>query len=288
MSTVLITGGTGSLGQELVRQLIPDDRIFKVIVFSRDEHKQEKMKSQFTSNKLRFFIGDVRDKDRLILAMLHVKYVIHTAALKIVPSSEYNPSEYIATNINGSQNVATAAYFSGVDHVLAISTDKAARPVNLYGATKLCMEKLMLASNNMLPFTRYNIVRYGNVANANGSVIPIFKQCYDEGKPFPITDPNMTRYWIELEEAAKFVISILLDMNDSGKIYIPDMPSFKIIDLAEAFRDKDGKHPGIKYIGIREGEKLHEQIDEERSSDRNDKWLDVNSLRGKLKKLNIP
>lgn len=279
---VLITGGTGSLGQELVKQLLRDERYTKIIVFSRDEHKQEAMKLKFKSDRLRFFIGDVRDLERLRLALFDVTYIIHTAALKIVPSGEYNPTEYILTNIIGTQNVIRAAYERGVKNVLAISTDKAVRPINLYGATKLCMEKLVLAANNMLPFTRYNIIRYGNVANANGSVIPIFKKCYDEGNPFPVTDANMTRYWIELSEAAKFVLDKIDTYTDAGKIYIPNMPSFKVIGLAEAFTDKEGKHPGVKYIGIRDGEKLHEQIDENRSSDRNEKWLSVKQLRKKL------
>ena len=280
MTTVLITGGTGSLGQELVKQLIPEIDILKIIVFSRDEHKQEQMKAKSKSHKLRYFVGDIRDLDRLRLAFRNVAYVIHTAALKIVPSGEYNPTEYINTNILGTQNVIRAAYECAVPVVTAISTDKAVRPVNLYGATKLCMEKLMLAANNMLPFTSYNIVRYGNVANANGSVIPVFKHHYELGKPLPVTHHQMTRYWIELEEAARFVID-KMGVSEQGKIFIPDMPSFKVTSLAQAFGSV-GNWPVLKYIGIREGEKLHEQIDEDRSSDRNDIWLDVDQLRRKL------
>lgn len=286
MTNILITGGTGSLGQELVGQLLEKDDYEKIVVLSRDDHKQELMKSKFNSDRLRFFIGDVRDRNRLITAFRDVNYVIHTAALKVVPSGEYNPTEYIATNIIGSQNVVEAADLCGIEKVIAISTDKAVNPINLYGATKLCMEKLVLAANNMLPRVRYSIVRYGNVANANGSVIPIFKKAYETNAQFPITHNLMTRFWIELDVAASYVLNCL-ELTEGGETWIPTMPSFNIMDLAQAFVGKN-RVPDIKYIGVRDGEKLHEQITHNKFSNSDDQiFLSVKQLRNKLIKMEV-
>lgn len=289
MTTILITGGTGSLGNELVSQLLKKKEYKKIIIFSRDEHKQAEMASRFKSDKLRFFIGDIRDIDRLMLAMRGVHQVIHAAALKIVPASEYNPTEYIKTNVLGSENVVRATFLNGVENVIAVSTDKAVAPVNLYGATKLCMEKLFLSANNMLPKTYFNVVRYGNVANSNGSVIPVFKKYYDSKKLFPVTDTRMTRYWIELPEAAKYVIDNI-NTGARGKVFIPRMPSFMVVDVAKAFYTEEylgAADPSCLWniTGIRPGEKLHEQIDENTYSHKNDKWLEVKDLRKKLKQL---
>jgi UDP-N-acetylglucosamine 4,6-dehydratase len=287
MSSILITGGTGSLGRALVEKLINDDRYFRVVVFSRDEHKQAQMAEEYKSPKLRFFIGDVRDYDRLKLAMSGICEVVHAAALKVVPSGEYNPTEYIMTNVIGTMNVLRACALSGVPAVITVSTDKAVAPVNLYGATKLCAERLALAANNMFPGLNSSVVRYGNVANANGSIIPIFKRQYNNGDHFTLTDCRMTRFWIELDEAADFVMSSMYKA-DEKKVFVPSMPSFYIKDLADAFLgDKKRGLNHIKIIGIREGEKLHEQLDENTFSNRNDVWLNVRQLRQKLQELNV-
>lgn len=301
MSDILITGGTGSFGQAFVKSLIGSN-YERIVVYSRDEHKQERMKSELNSDQVRYFIGDVRDKDRLRLATRGCWDIVHAAALKIVPSGEYNPMEYIKTNILGSQNIIDICleneHMGSPRKVIFISTDKAVNPVNLYGATKLCMEKLALASNNLTTqygATRalFGVCRYGNVANSNGSVIKVFEKQYKLNLPFTITDPNMTRFWIELEEAVEFVKNSLNNMynrfmSDEGKggLFIPDMPSFKIMDLAKAFRPNLTKHD-INYLGIREGEKLHEQLDEKRFSNTNDKWLSSADIKTKLNKFGV-
>lgn len=283
---ILITGGTGSLGQALTRKLLTDEKYYgKIMIYSRDEHKQEKMAREFKEldkdGRLRFFIGDIRDKDRLMLAVSQACYIIHAAALKVVPTAEYNPFEYIKTNVIGSQNLIDCCLqynnLIGQRKILAISTDKAVSPINLYGATKLCMEKAMLAANNIHGEygPRFSIARYGNVANSNGSVIPVFANKYRKREMFDVTDSRMTRFWIELDEAVDFVLGKLFIMQGK-EVFIPDMPSFKIVDLVEAF--------GCKYriVGIREGEKVHEQIDENKFSNTNKWWLSEEVLRHKL------
>lgn len=294
--SILITGGSGSLGKTLVKKLI-GSRYDRIVVYSRSEHEHERMHAELKSDQVRYFIGDVRDKDRLRLAMRGCWSIIHAAALKVVPSGEYNPMEHIKTNILGSQNVIDIALENiyGTKKVLFISTDKAVNPINLYGATKLCMEKLALASNNLAiqqDSTRaaFSVCRYGNVANSNGSVIEIFKKQIRNNEPVTITDYEMTRYWIELEEATDFVIDSLDKMGSfsvkGGEIFIPEMPSFKIMDLARAFHYGDKEFP-CKIIGIRPGEKLHEQIDVNKYSNINDNWLSWADLHDKLEKLGI-
>lgn len=259
---VLITGGTGSFGQELVAQLLayPEDEDDRIVVYSRDERKQEDMAQKFKhSPRLRFFLGDVRDKDRLKLAVRGVDTIVHAAALKIVPSLEYNPMEAVKTNVLGTQNLLEAIHESNYSYptrLIALSTDKAVSPVNLYGATKLCLEKLVVAYNNLDPqYHRTSVVRYGNVAFSRGSVIPKFIYQRDSGQPITLTDERMTRFWIELSNAVRFVLDRLDDM-EGGEVFIPEMPSFRVLDLAELLKgDK-----GYEVTGIRQGEKLHESI----------------------------
>lgn len=298
---ILITGGTGSFGQACVKYLLSTPHSFsqtgndKIMIYSRDEHKQEKMARELKNldkyERLRFFIGDVRDKDRLRLAVEQSNYIIHAAALKIVPTAEYNPFEYVKTNILGTQNLIDVTPKAMGVKVIALSTDKAVNPINLYGATKLCMERMILAANNVHGEfgAKFSVVRYGNVANSNGSVIQVFKEQRDKGLPLTITDPNMTRFWITLEEAVKFVWGKInnIDMK-GGEVFIPDMPSFNIIDLARAFTSYKQiitpyeEDKSIKIIGTRPGEKLHEQIDEHNFSNENNKWLDMWELRKNL------
>lgn len=281
MNSIMITGGTGSFGRACVRKLldIPFGSAFwhsRIVIYSRDEHKQEQMAREFENNeRLRFFIGDVRDRDRLILGMAGCYTVIHAAAMKIVPTAEYNPMECIKTNVMGAQNVIDAAMMQRIQCVMALSTDKAVNPLNLYGASKLCAEKLFLASNNVSD-TRFSVVRYGNVANSNGSVIPLFKEQLSKGLPLTVTHEDMTRYWITLDEAVDFVLGCIWNMK-GGEVFLPDMPSFKVMDLARATSDK------IRITGIRPGEKLHEQIDQDKYSNINDAWLDQDNLKQKLK-----
>jgi UDP-N-acetylglucosamine 4,6-dehydratase (inverting) len=260
--TVLITGGTGSLGQELVRRFLEEYNFKKIIVFSRDEYKQFKMKEslkqRYSIDNLRFFIGDIRDQDRLYRAFEGVDYVVHAAALKHVNVCEYNPFEAVRTNINGAQNVIEAAIDKNVKKVIALSTDKAANPINLYGATKLCSDKIILAGNvySGKHDTVFSVVRYGNVAGSRGSVIPYFKSIIEQGvNELPITDIRMTRFWITIQEAADFVINAL-ETAIGGEIYVPKIPSFRIVDLAKAMNPKID----IKIVGIRPGEKLHEAM----------------------------
>ncbi|MCP5463914.1 MAG: UDP-N-acetylglucosamine 4,6-dehydratase (inverting) [Deltaproteobacteria bacterium] len=253
--TILLTGGTGSFGNCFTEILLREHEPKKIIIFSRDELKQYDMRIKFNNDpRLRFFLGDVRDKERLYRAMQGVDIVIHAAALKQVPALEYNPFEAVRTNIIGGYNVVTAACDSGVSHVIALSTDKAANPVNLYGATKLCSDKIFVSGNNFghISKTKLAVVRYGNVAGSRGSVLPLFYKLKETGK-MTITDDRMTRFWITLEQAARFVTHCLSIMG-GGEIFIPKIPSMRVIDLATAIA------PECEQIitGIRPGEKLHE------------------------------
>lgn len=256
--TILITGGTGSFGKCFTKYVLDNYKPKKIIIYSRDEYKQFVMQNEFKeySDVLRFFIGDVRDKDRLYRAFKGVDYVIHAAALKQVPACEYNPNEAIKTNINGAMNIIDAALDTGVSKVVALSTDKAVNPVNLYGGTKLVSDKLFIAANAYagLKDINFSIVRYGNVAGSRGSIIPFFNKIIKNGgKELPITDYRMTRFWISLEEGVKLVIKALDEAN-GGETFISKIPSFKITDLAKAMLP-DCEMP---EVGIRPGEKLHE------------------------------
>jgi UDP-N-acetylglucosamine 4,6-dehydratase (inverting) len=325
--TILITGGTGSFGKKFVEMVFERYKPNKVILYSRDEYKQYKMREKFKKHddKIRYFIGDVRDKDRLNRAFTNVDYVIHAAALKQVPACEYNPIEAIKTNVDGAQNVIEAAINKGVKRVVALSTDKAVNPINLYGATKLASDKLFIAANAYSgnQNTVFSVVRYGNVAGSRGSVIPFFKMLLDKGeRNLPITDIKMTRFWITLDEAVELVFKALNEAK-GGETYISKIPSFKITDLAKAMCPEDK----IKEIGIREGEKLHEIMITEYdsyytyeyknhyiiypnfdwwslenhftaggikvkeffaySSDNNKEWLSVDAIRERLSKIDI-
>jgi UDP-N-acetylglucosamine 4,6-dehydratase len=255
--SILITGGTGSFGKRIVANLLAAKSKFsRLAVYSRDELKQYEMQQKFSDPRLRFFIGDVRDRDRLTMAMRGCDYVIHAAALKQVPAAEYNPMECIKTNVHGAENVIAAALENRVLRVMALSTDKAANPINLYGATKLCSDKLFVAANNLAGAqdTRFSVTRYGNVVGSRGSVLPLFKRLLDEGaKALPITDERMTRFWITLDEGIEFVLLNFARMW-GGEIFVPKIPSIRVVDLASAVA------PGLplKLIGIRPGEKLHE------------------------------
>lgn len=259
--TVFVTGGTGSFGRAFVRIVLERFSPRKLIVFSRDELKQYEMQQDpaFHGQRcLRFFIGDVRDVDRLEMAMRDVDCVIHAAALKQVPAAEYNPFECVRTNIHGAENVATAAIRAGVKRVIALSTDKAVSPVNLYGASKLASDKIFVAANNLSGEngTRFSVVRYGNVLGSRGSVVPLFQRLIREGATsLPITDPRMTRFWITLKEGVGFVLGCL-DLMRGGEIYVPSVPSMKVVDVARAMAP-DLPH---EVIGIRPGEKLHESL----------------------------
>jgi UDP-N-acetylglucosamine 4,6-dehydratase len=255
-ANILITGGTGSFGRQYTRTLLERYRPHKIIIFSRDELKQFEMQQEFPQDCMRYFIGDVRDRDRLIMAMRGVDYVIHAAALKQVPAAEYNPMECIRTNVHGAENVIQAALECNVRRVIALSTDKAANPINLYGATKLCSDKLFVAANNLVGDrqTRFAAVRYGNVVGSRGSVVPFFAGLIRRGADhLPITDPRMTRFWISLQQGVDFVLHNFERMR-GGEVFVPKIPSIRITDLAEAMA------PGmpIRVIGIRPGEKLHE------------------------------
>lgn len=254
--SILITGGTGSFGKHCVKTLLEGYSPRKIIVYSRDELKQFEMEQLFNADPMRYFIGDVRDEDRLSVAMREVDYVIHAAALKQVPAAEYNPMECIKTNIMGAQNVINASIKNQVKKVVALSTDKAANPINLYGATKLCSDKLFIAANNIAGGhpTRFSVVRYGNVVGSRGSVIPFFKRLIREGATeLPITDERMTRFTITLAQGVAFVLKAFQRMQ-LGELFVPKIPSMRIVDLAEAMA------PGLpkKIVGIRPGEKLHE------------------------------
>ncbi len=318
-SSILVTGGTGSFGKAFIKEVLTHHNPRRVAILSRDELKQSEMRAEFQEAfggpdpRLRWFLGDIRDKDRLMRAFHGVDYVVHAAALKQVDTAEYNPFEFVKTNILGSQNVIDAAIETGVKKVVALSTDKASSPINLYGATKLTADKLFVTANNYsYSFgTTMSVVRYGNVMGSRGSVIPFFRRLVAEGKPLPITDPRMTRFWITLPQAVKFVIDSF-DTMQGGELYVPRIPSMKITDLVEAVA------PGSKTyeVGIRPGEKLHEEmiasddsyrtirqddrfvvqptikewwfkeptgtpvpVDFSYSSDTNDQWLSVQELR---------
>lgn len=255
-ASILVTGGTGSFGQAFIRRLLTDHRPSRVVVYSRDELKQYEMAQHFTQSELRFFIGDVRDLARLERALKGVDIVVHAAALKQVPAAEYNPIECIKTNVIGGENVINACLNQGVDKVIALSTDKAVSPVNLYGATKLCADKLFIAANHLAGKggTRFAVVRYGNVIGSRGSVVPFFKERAKSGR-LPITDPRMTRFWIRLDDGAKFV-QRALDLMQGGEIFIPKIASMRITDLATAVCARCEQ----ETVGIRPGEKLHELL----------------------------
>jgi UDP-N-acetylglucosamine 4,6-dehydratase len=252
--SLLITGGTGSFGKLFVKTCLDRLQLERVVVFSRDELKQFEMEQRLSSPKLRYFIGDVRDKERLHRAFDGIDIVIHAAALKQVPACEYNPFEAIKTNVLGAENIINEAIDQGVERIIALSTDKAANPVNLYGATKLCSDKLFIAGNNYVGKhrTRMGVVRYGNVVGSRGSVIPFFLERRKTGV-LPITDPRMTRFWITLQQGVDFVIDCL-QMMQGGELFVPKIPSMKITDLAAAIAPECK----TEVIGIRPGEKLHE------------------------------
>ena len=256
--SILITGGTGTFGKAFIKEIIKTYKIKRLVIFSRDEFKQYEMAKIFPSSKfpfIRFFIGDVRDKNRLSLAFENIDLVIHAAALKQVDTAEYNPFEYINTNIIGAENVIEASLNSDVKQVIALSTDKAASPINLYGATKLCSDKLFIAANNIKGSKniKFSVVRYGNVLGSRGSVVPLFLSL--KNNAFPITDKRMTRFNITIDEAIKFVIKLIKEAF-GGEIFIPKIPSYRIIDVAKAVNNKCK----FKLIGIRPGEKLHEEM----------------------------
>jgi UDP-N-acetylglucosamine 4,6-dehydratase/5-epimerase len=265
-SSILITGGTGSFGKAFIAYALANFDPRRIVIFSRDELKQYEARQTFNDDlRLRWFIGDIRDQHRLKRAMHDVDYVVHAAALKQVDTAEYNPFEYVQTNIIGSQNVVEAAIDTGVKKVVALSTDKASSPLNLYGATKLAADKLFQSANHYAAGyeTRFSVVRYGNVMGSRGSVIPFFRKLAAEGTPLPITDARMTRFWITLPQAVQFVVDSF-DQMAGGELYVPRIPSMRIVDLVEAIA------PGAETyeIGIRPGEKLHEEMISEDDSRR--------------------
>lgn len=324
--TILITGGTGSFGKKFTERVFAEYNPKKVIIYSRDEYKQYLMQRQFEEHydELRFFIGDVRDKDRLYRAFEGVDVVIHAAALKQVPAAEYNPIEAVKTNIYGAENIINAAIDKGVKKIIALSTDKAVNPINLYGATKLVSDKLFISGNAYVgeKDTLFSVVRYGNVSGSRGSVIPFFKTLIDQNqKVIPITDNRMTRFWITLDEAVDLVIKSIEEAK-GGELYVKKCPSFKVTDLAKAMKEDCE----FEDVGIRTGEKLHEVMVTEEdsrttfeyddhyiiypdldwwekvnnktggkkvkdrfrySSDNNEKWLSVEELRKLLKEIDI-
>lgn len=256
--SILITGGTGSFGHKYTETLLKRYKPKKVIIFSRDELKQYEMQQRFDAPNMRYMLGDVRDPERLVRAMRGVDYVIHAAALKQVPAAEYNPMECIKTNINGAEHVINAAIENNVEKVIALSTDKAANPVNLYGATKLASDKLFVAANNIAGGSkpRFSVVRYGNVVGSRGSVVPFFEKLIQQGSDhLPITHPEMTRFWISLQQGVDFVLKNFERML-GGEIFVPKIPSIRIVELAKAM----APHLPLKEIGIRPGEKLHEMM----------------------------
>ena len=259
--SILITGGTGSLGKALTKHILDNyPKVKKVVIFSRDEQKQFQMSQDFPSSQypqIRFFIGDVRDKDRLVRAFQHIDYVIHAAAMKHVHIAEYNPGECIKTNIGGAENIVEASLQSNVKRVVALSTDKACAPINLYGATKLTSDKLFIAANNIKgeKQIRFSVVRYGNVMGSNGSVIPFFINKKKQSNSLPITDPNMTRFNISLRGGVSMVMHAL-EHAWGGELFVPKIPSYKIMDVAEAI----GPNCSKPIVGIRPGEKVHEEM----------------------------
>jgi len=257
-SSILVTGGTGSFGKAFIRHVLDELSPRRVVILSRDELKQWEVRRLLGDDpRLRWFIGDIRDRRRLERAMAGVDYVVHAAALKQVDIAEYNPFEYIQTNIIGSQNVVEAAIDAGVKRVVALSTDKASSPINLYGATKLCADRLFISANHYAAGheTRFSVVRYGNVMGSRGSVIPLFSRLAAEGQSLPVTDKRMTRFWITLPQAVQFVVDSF-DLMTGGELYVPRIPSMRLVDLAEAVAPGSPTHE----IGIRPGEKLHEEM----------------------------
>ncbi|GAB7042069.1 UDP-N-acetylglucosamine 4,6-dehydratase (inverting) [Catenuloplanes niger JCM 9533] len=257
-SAILITGGTGSLGKAFLRYALDHLNPKRLVVFSRDELKQYETRQLMGDDpRLRWFIGDVRDRERLTRAMHGVDHVVHAAALKQVDTAEYNPFEFVRTNVYGSQNVVEAAIDCGVRRVVALSTDKASSPINLYGATKLTADKIFISANHYAANhpTRFAVVRYGNVVGSRGSVVPFFRRLHAEGRSLPITDKRMTRFWITLDQAVRFV-STSFDMMNGGELYVPRIPSMRILDLANAVAPDVSTYE----IGIRPGEKLHEEM----------------------------
>ena len=253
---IFITGGTGSFGKHFIRKILMDYKPNKIVVFSRDELKQFEMQNEFNSPCMRYFLGDVRDGERLLEATRGIDILIHAAALKQVPAAEYNPMECVKTNVHGAQNVLKAALANNVENVVALSTDKAAAPINLYGATKLTSDKLFVAANNIKGDrrTKFSVVRYGNVVGSRGSVVPFFLKLIDNNATsLPVTDSHMTRFWITLDEGVSFVIKTIQRMH-GGELFIPKIPSVRITDLAKAM----APDLPIEIIGIRPGEKLHE------------------------------
>jgi UDP-N-acetylglucosamine 4,6-dehydratase len=257
-ASVLITGGTGSIGTQLISDLLKFSKVKKVAIYSRDELKQQALRIKFGNDpRLRWFLGDIRDSQRLVRALHGIDFVIHAAALKQVDSGEYNPMEFIKTNVIGSQNLIETCIDAGVKKVIALSTDKASSPINLYGATKLTADKLFIAANNYSQGygTSFSVVRYGNVMGSRGSVIPLFKKLKDQGQPLPITDLRMTRFWITIFKASQFILDSFQIMK-GGELYVPKIPSMKILDLAKII----GPNSKITEIGMRPGEKIHEEM----------------------------
>lgn len=257
-SSILVTGGTGSFGKAFLREVLDSHDPRRVVVFSRDELKQYEVRAQFDDDpRLRWFIGDVRDRQRLTRAMNGVDLVVHAAALKQVDTAEYNPFEFVQTNVMGSQNVIDAAIDAGVQKVVALSTDKASSPINLYGATKLCADRMFVSGNHYAANhpTRFSVVRYGNVMGSRGSVVPLFRELARRGESLPLTDRRMTRFWITLPQAVQFVVDSF-ELMTGGEIYVPRIPSMRVTDLAEAVAPGATTHE----IGIRPGEKLHEEM----------------------------
>jgi UDP-N-acetylglucosamine 4,6-dehydratase len=265
-SSILVTGGTGSFGKAFIRYALDNLDPSRIVIFSRDELKQYEARQLFNDDpRLRWFIGDIRDAHRLMRAMHGVDYVVHAAALKQVDTAEYNPFEFVRTNIIGSQNVVEAAIDTGVKKIVALSTDKASSPLNLYGATKLAADKLFQSANHYAAGyeTRFSVVRYGNVMGSRGSVIPFFRKLAAEGKPLPITDKRMTRFWITLPQAVQFVVDSF-DLMVGGELYVPRIPSMHITDLIDAIAPDSETYE----MGIRPGEKLHEEMISEDDSRR--------------------
>ena len=259
-SSILVTGGTGSFGQAFARHILSNTKVGRLIIFSRDEWKQWQMRESdplFRLPNVRYFLGDIRDEARLKLALKDVHYVVHAAALKQVPAAEYNPSEFVKTNIEGAMNLTSAAMENGVEKVIGLSSDKAVNPINLYGATKLCSDKLLIAANSYVGkkgFPKFSVVRYGNVLGSRGSIIPHWKALVENGaKSLPITDPAMTRFWLTLSQSVEFVLMALQEQC-GGEIFVPKCPSMRITDLAKTLYP----HLSHDIVGIRPGEKVHE------------------------------
>jgi len=252
---ILVTGGTGSFGQAFVKRLLNSIDVTRIVIYSRGEHAQEEMEHRYRDDRLRFFIGDVRDLSRLELALHGIDTVVHAAALKIVPIAEYNPTECVATNVLGAQNIVKASLHTGVKRVVGLSTDKAVNPINLYGATKLAAEKIFVAANALAAGrTAFSVVRYGNVAGSRGSVVPLFKRLAAEGKPLPLTHPDMTRFWITMDQAIDLVMYAIYHSH-AREILVPKIPSIKITDLIAAMSSLPST-----LVGIRPGEKIHETL----------------------------